>query len=104
MKRAKLRLSDAAVSDILEQADWYNHRSGQILGKRWESAVTSALLRIVRNPRSGSPCTFEADELRSIRRMPIARFPKHLIFYKVEDREVVILRVIHGARDLENLL
>jgi plasmid stabilization system protein ParE len=75
VKRAKVRLSDAAVNDILEQADWYNQRSGQTLGKRWESAVTSALLRIVRNPHSGSLCTFNSDELGSIRRMTIARFP-----------------------------
>jgi plasmid stabilization system protein ParE len=36
-------------------------------------------------------------------RVPVTGFPKHLIFYKVEGREVFVLRVIHGARDLENL-
>jgi len=35
--------------------------------------------------------------------MPIARFPKHLIFYRAENREILILRVVHGARDPENL-
>jgi plasmid stabilization system protein ParE len=25
------------------------------------------------------------------------------VFYRVEDREVLILRVLHGARDLESL-
>jgi plasmid stabilization system protein ParE len=35
--------------------------------------------------------------------MPITRFPKHLIFYQAESGEVLILRVIHGARDLESL-
>jgi len=44
-----------------------------------------------------------AEELHSIRRMPITRFPMHLIFYRVENCEIVILRVIHGARDLESL-
>lgn len=103
MKRVKVRLSDAAVNDILEQAEWYEQRSSLILAKRWESAVTSALLRIVANPRSGSLCTFHADELQSIRRMPITRFPKHLIFYQFEDNEILILRVVHGARDLEHV-
>jgi plasmid stabilization system protein ParE len=35
--------------------------------------------------------------------MGIAKFSKHLIFYHIEDGQVVILRVLHGARDLENL-
>jgi plasmid stabilization system protein ParE len=37
------------------------------------------------------------------RRVPVSGIPKHLISYKVEGREVFLLRVIHGARDLENL-
>ncbi len=103
MNRAKLRLSDVAVSDVLEQADWYQQRSGPALAKRWESAVTSALIRIVENPQSGAVCSFHAGELREIRRIPILRFPKHLIFYQVEGAEILILRVIYGARDLESL-
>jgi plasmid stabilization system protein ParE len=35
--------------------------------------------------------------------MPIVRFPKHLIFYRIEHDQVLILRVIHGVRDLESL-
>jgi plasmid stabilization system protein ParE len=35
--------------------------------------------------------------------MPVRKFPKHLIFYRIENGKIVILRVIHGARDLESL-
>ena len=57
MKRLKVRLSDASVNDIMEQADWYEQRSSVTLAKRWDSAVTAAFLRIIANPHSGSPCT-----------------------------------------------
>jgi toxin ParE1/3/4 len=103
MKRLKVCLSDAAVYDILEQANWYEQRSSPTLAKRWDGAVTSALHRIVANPHSGSPCTFHAEELQAVRRMPVRKFPKHLIFYRIENGKIVILRVIHGARDLESL-
>jgi toxin ParE1/3/4 len=103
VKRAKVRLSEAAAVDILEQADWYKRRSGVTLARRWDRAVATALIRIARNPRSGAPCNFEAEELRAIRRMPLARFPKHLIFYQLEDAGIVVLRVVHGVRDLESL-
>jgi toxin ParE1/3/4 len=103
VNHATLRLSDAAVGDILEQAEWYHQQSGQMLAKRWESAVTGALLRLMKNPQSGPPCIFNAADLQGIRRMRIVKFPKHLIFYQIESGEVLILRVIHGARDLESL-
>ena len=99
-----LTLTDAAVADILEQADWYQGQSDQKLAKRWETAVTSILLRILKNPRAGSPCSFKSEELYNVRRMSVAGFPKHLVFYQFQGGEILILRIVHGARDLESLL
>jgi len=102
-EETSLVLSDSAVADILEQADWYGVQCGQRLERRWEKAGTSALLRIVRNPGAGTPCTFRRGELRDVRRVTIAGFSKHLLFYRVHGTEILILRVLHGARDLESL-
>ncbi|MBZ5573491.1 MAG: hypothetical protein LAO09_16610 [Acidobacteriia bacterium] len=38
-----------------------------------------------------------------MRRTPISNFPKHLLFYRFQAEEIFILRVVHGARDLERL-
>jgi toxin ParE1/3/4 len=103
VKPAQLTLSDLAIADILEQAEWYEAQSGVELGMRWEEAVTASLLRISQNPSAGAPCSFEAHELRGLRRMPVACFPKHLIFYQLHRSKIVVLRVVHGARDLESL-
>lgn len=103
MKKPRLVLSDAAVADVLEQADWYRDQSGRRLALRWENAVTSALKQIVRHPFSGSPCSFRSSELLDIRRAMIPNFPKHLLFYRFKEGEVFVLRIIHGARDLEKL-
>jgi toxin ParE1/3/4 len=100
---AQARLSEAASADIVEQADWYEEKSDWKLAQRWSDAVTAAVLRIMRNPRSGTPCRFGPAELRNIRRVSISGFPKHLVYYKIWDDEVLILRVLHGARDLESL-
>jgi toxin ParE1/3/4 len=102
--KTRLALSDAAVADILEQADWYTAESGATLAKRWEKAVTSAVLRVVKNSATGSPCSFRSSELRNVRRTTIRGFSKHLLFYKCYEGELFILRVVHGARDLERLL
>ena len=103
MKKPQLVLSDAAIADVVEQADWYSAQSGAALVKRWEKAVTSALLHILKNPAAGTRCTFRSADLRDVRRATIAGFPKHLLFYRFQETEVFLLRVVHGARDLENL-
>ena len=104
MKKRRLVLNDAAVADILEQADWYAVQAGEVLAKRWEKAVTIAVLRAVSRPAAGAPCAFRSPELQGIRRTTISGFPKHLLFYRFDEGEIHILRVVHGARDLERLL
>lgn len=104
MKKPRLVLSDAAIADVLDQADWYLQQSGRPLAQRWEKAVTSAISSVLRRPSAGSPCTFRSPELRGVRRRAIPRFPKHLLFYRFGGEEVFVLRIVHGARDLENLL
>ena len=104
MKKNRLVLSDVAVSDILEQAEWYSAQSGTTLAGRWEKAVTAALLRVVSRPATGAPCTFQSSELCNVRRTAIRGFPKYLLFYRFDSGEVFVLRVVHGARDLERLL
>jgi plasmid stabilization system protein ParE len=78
VKAPRITLTDLAVADILEQADWYEAQADRKLAKRWEQAVTSTLLRISQKPDAGSLCTFKADELHGTRRVPVARFSKHL--------------------------
>ncbi len=103
MKKVQLVLSDLAVADILEQADWYITKSGHPLAKRWDKAVTATILRTLRNPASGKACSFKASELKDVRSMTIGGFPKHLLFYQVRRSKLIVLRVVHGARDLEAL-
>ena len=83
MKGASLTLSEAAAADIVEQADWYREQSGPALAKRWERAVTSALLRILHHPRTGALCAFANPGLKDVRRLLITGFPRHLVFYRV---------------------
>jgi toxin ParE1/3/4 len=104
VKKSRLVFSDAAIADVLEQSDWYRGQSGAALAKRWEKAVTFALFRILANPAAAPRCSFRPIDLQDVRRTPIAGFPKHLLFYRFQETEVFVLRVVHGARDLENLL
>lgn len=102
-EKVQLVLSDAAVVDILEQADWYTAQSGRALAQRWEHSVTSSVMRVIKNPATGRRCAFRSAELREVRQISVRGFPKHLLFYSFDSAELLILRVVHGARDLELL-
>jgi toxin ParE1/3/4 len=104
VKPPRLVLADAAAVDILDQADWYSHQSAPTLSKRWENAVSAALLRVAKNPSAGNPCKFRSPELIGVRKARIEGFPKHLLFYRIRGSEIFIFRIVHGARDLEKML
>ena len=104
MKPNRLVVSDAAAADIVEQADWYSTQADRALVERWENAVTSAITQVVKNPNAGAPCNFRPRELRNVRHIAIPGFRKHLLFYTVDLERIFVLRVVHGARDLEPLL
>jgi toxin ParE1/3/4 len=104
VKKHRLVLSDAAAADIIEQADWYSVQSGEALAARWEGAVASVIMRVLHRPNAGAPCRFQTTELHGLRRTAIPGFPKHLLFYRFDRDEVFVVRVVHGARDLEPLL
>lgn len=103
MKRLRIRFSEAAITDIIEQSDWYWQRSGEALSARWDQEIDSVIQQILRNPEAGARCSFHSAELVRLRRASIEGFPKHLIFYRISDNEISVLRVLHGARDLEGL-
>jgi plasmid stabilization system protein ParE len=82
VKNVSVTFSDAAVADILKQSDWYEAQADRGVVQRWEKAVTATLLRITRQPQTGSPCRFASNELHGTRRLPVDGLAKPLILYK----------------------
>jgi len=54
-------------------------------------------------PERGTLCNFRRSSLSGLRWIPINGFPQHLVFYLFDSqlRIVLIVAVLHGARDLE---
>jgi plasmid stabilization system protein ParE len=104
--RLKLKVLDLASKEISDQVAFYKKRSGPELSGRWRGAVNQAISTLRTLPERGALVDPGSTDLRNIRRLPIEGFPKHLIFYRFDapTRFVIVLRVIHGARDLNSLL
>ena len=54
-------------------------------------------------PASGDVWKSRRSKPPPVRQWPVKDFPNHLIFFRATDEEVLILRVLHGARDLQGL-
>jgi toxin ParE1/3/4 len=102
----ELRISEAAALSIVEQADYYRAASGNALAERWESAVDTATQSLLQFPERGALCSFHSPSLANLRWIFISGFPKHMVFYRYEREKCVLLivQVLHGARNLELML
>lgn len=56
------------------------------------------------NPHIGPARAFENPELKDVRLWLVRGFDKYLIFYRATAEVVEILRVLHSARDIDNIL
>jgi plasmid stabilization system protein ParE len=102
----KLRVSEAAARSILEQAGYYREAANDSLALGWESAVDEAVHSLLKLPERGALCGFRSSSLAGIRWISIPGFPRHMVFYRFvpAEKAVVILQVLHGARDLDIVL
>jgi toxin ParE1/3/4 len=55
-------------------------------------------------PEMGAPWEPESPRFAGVRHFPIPRYPNYVIFYRPLPDGIEILHILHGARDLENLL
>ncbi|MFN5872426.1 MAG: type II toxin-antitoxin system RelE/ParE family toxin [Aphanizomenon sp.] len=71
---------------------------------RFLIAAETTFKQLAKTPAMGKLTDFPHPNLANIRQQSIKGFRKYLIFYRITESEIDILRVIHGARDIETIL
>jgi toxin ParE1/3/4 len=102
----RLRISEVAALAILDQADYYRETADALLADRWEAAVDEAIRSLTHSPERGAPCRLHHSSLSDLRWVLVPGFPRHMIFYRCTPAgsDLLIVHVLHGARNLEPLL
>ena len=67
-------------------------------------AVRATEALILESPGLGAPRDFGGERLKGLRMHPVQGFRRWLVFYLERPGGIEILRLLHGARDLEALL
>ncbi len=99
----KVNKRPQVIRDLIEVAT-YIAADNLDASDRFLMAAESTFQKLAKAPKMGKPCQFSNPRLAGIRQQAIKGFRRFLIFYRIADDKVEILRVIHGARDLESIL
>lgn len=68
---------------------------------RYLDAAEATFRTLAEQPLLGSRCEFEHPRARDLLRWRVRGFESYLIFYRAIKGGVEIVRVIHGARDID---
>jgi len=89
--------------DLLEQFIYFGQQESGVLAQRYLDAVDATFLQLAAHPRCGVAYDSGIAGLTGLRRFPVRDFENYLVFYLPRKRGVDIIRVLHGARDVDGL-
>lgn len=72
--------------------------------ERFLAAAEAAFTQLSAMPGMGAVCQFVNPAAQGLRFWPITGFRRYLIFYRPLADGIEVVRVIHGARDLERVI
>ena len=95
--------SEKAVRDVIEAADFVAQIRGLNASDTFMDAIKETYQLIAFMPRIGTLRDYDNPLFAGMRMLPVPRYPKYLIFYALSDEQVKILRVLHSARNIQEI-
>jgi toxin ParE1/3/4 len=92
----------AADRDIDEQAEYLAAQRSLETGLRFYRAAEATFRLLAGQPRMGKLAGYPSPLLTGVRMFPLKGFPRHLVFYRPFEEGIEVIRVLHGARDIES--
>lgn len=89
--------------DLIEYAEYLSKNSLDT-ALRFLDAAENTFIFVAKNPEIGALCRFSSAQVELVRFWPVKGFDKYLIFYQPLSDGIEVVRLLHGARDLETIL
>ena len=99
-----LIIRNRATKDLRQQANDILAQGNRDAAERFLSSAESTFSQLMVTPYMGKVLSFGLSDIGEIRQWRIKNFKDYLIFYQVVDDRIEILRVLHGKRDLAEIL
>ena len=97
----KLLFRPLFLSDVAECAEYLTSEADTTVASDWYEALKKALLIIQKTPEIGR--LRKELPVKGIRTLNLRKYPKYLIFYRIEKGKIELLRVRHGMMHLPDL-
>jgi toxin ParE1/3/4 len=92
------------AEEDLAEAYLYLGMNSPASSERFVEAVQEVIDLLIDHPQIGNPWISRSTRLRGVRRWPIPGFANHLLFFRMTGSHLEVLRLLHGARDLQGIL
>lgn len=97
-----IRRGSVAREDLLENFLYIGH-TNRTAARRFLRAAEKAMGQLAEMPGLGSVWETANPVLEGTRVWQIPKFKNYLIFYRPISNGIEVVRVLHGARDIEHL-
>ena len=94
----------AARRDLIAQAGYFDAQGGAVRDDRFLKECGAGFERLSQFPESGALVRHKHPKIEGCRFILVPGFEKILIFYKPLPERIEIVRILHGARDIEEAL
>lgn len=99
----RVERTDRSVSDIIEHA-LFIAREQPDAARRFVDAAEEAIGKLATMPQMGAVRESADPTLAGLRQWPIKRFRNFLIIYRPLRDGIVVVRILHGARDVDRAI
>jgi toxin ParE1/3/4 len=93
-----------AVTDIESHAVYLEERTTPEIAARFRDAIMTAIDQIATMPGMGTPREMKNPRLTGVRFHIVPEFRSYLLFYLTSTNEIEVIRVFHGAQDIQSIL
>jgi toxin ParE1/3/4 len=100
----QLIIRNRATQDLRQQANYILSHGSVGAAEQFLELAEATFAQISIVPKIGKSVNFVSDRMGEVRQWRIKIFQDYLVFYRVQDDRVEILRVLHGSRDLKGIL
>jgi toxin ParE1/3/4 len=100
----RLIIKNRAERDLREQAEYLLRQGDVDQAVTFLAAAEETLAQLVKMPRIGKVSRWAGLALGEVRQWQMKDFRDYLIFYRLQETTLEVLRILRGSRDLVELL
>ena len=102
--RRYLSLTPSAEADLDAHFIYLSQKADIETALRFDTAAFASFERLCETPFVGSERQYLNTSLKDLRMWFVDGFDRYLIFYRVLDEAILIVRVLHSSRDVNSIM